>query len=84
MYGLCNSFFKKKIIASCYTINGTVKIQVQVNGPKKDALHLQDLIDLVGIEEVNMEICDHEIKQKRLTASITDQYYVVVKVVMLW
>ena len=65
LYGLCNTFFKKKIIASCYTINGTIKAQVKVNGPKKDILHMQDLIDLVGIEEVNVAISDHEKKQKR-------------------
>ena len=58
IFGICNALFKKKIIASSYTLNGYIRVCVTEGGNRNSIGHIEDLIDLVGEEVVNGVIAE--------------------------
>ena len=62
LFGICTTLFRKKMLASSYTINGTIKVCVNENDDKSTIEHINDLKELFGADEIEDIIKNHKKK----------------------
>ena len=62
LYGICTALYRKKMLTTAFTINGTIKVCVNENDDKKCIEHMKDLFELFGEEEINNIINEHKNK----------------------
>ena len=60
LFGISNALFRKKLLATTFTLNGSIRVCVTDGGDRKIIGHIDDLIDLVGEEAVEVVISEHK------------------------
>ena len=48
LYGICTALYRKKKLASSFTLNGAIKVCVEEDGEKKVIEHINDLKEMFG------------------------------------
>ena len=64
LFGVCNALFRKKLLSSSYTINGTIMVCTEEGGEKKSIGHLNDLKVIFKNGEVETAMAEHSGKSK--------------------
>ena len=65
LFGICNALYKKKLLSSSFTINGTIKVIHEPGGRKMDVTHMEDLVEIVGEEAISEVMEDHNRRMKK-------------------
>ena len=68
LFGICNAFYRKKKLASTFTMNGTIKICVSEGGDKHSIGHITDLNEILGAKVVADMIAEHKNKRNLVDA----------------
>ena len=60
LFGICNALYRKKVLATTFTLNGSIRVCVSEGGERTVIGHLNDIIDRVGEEAVGVVLAEHK------------------------